>query len=96
MVRGLKGRKRITDHWQANSVLDIVKNTALEELKKVRIYFDIGDGDFLTVGNSQLHIEMTKKRLPHEYGVRDGVHSWSFWRTSLPIGLRFIGESFRR
>ena len=94
--KGLKGRKRITDHWKANSVLDIVKNTSLEELKKVRIYFDIGDSDFLAIGNSQLHIEMTKKRLPHEYRVRDGAHSWSFWRTSLPIGLRFIGESFRR
>lgn len=93
---GLKGNKRLTDHWKVNSVIDLVRNRPLEELRKVRIYFDCGDDDFLAIGNSQLHIEMTKKQLPHEYRVRDGVHSWGFWRTSLPIGLRFIGESFRR
>ena len=93
---GLKGDARITDHWKANSVLDMVRTKNLNELKKVRYYFDCGDDDFLAIGNSTLHIEMTKRGLPHQYRVRDGSHSWSFWRTSLPIGLKFIGESFRR
>lgn len=93
---GLKGDARINDHWKANSVLDMVRTRNLDELKRVRYYFDCGDDDFLAIGNSTLHIEMTKRGLPHQYRVRDGSHSWSFWRTSLPIGLKFIGESFRR
>ncbi len=94
--KGLKGQKRINDHWKANSILDLVKNKSLDELKKVRYYFDCGDEDFLAIANAQLHIEMRRKNVPHEYRVRDGAHTWSFWRTSLPIGLKFIGESFRR
>ncbi len=94
--KGLSGDKRITDHWKSNSIIDLVRNKPLDELKKVRFYFDCGDDDFLAIANAQLHIEMRRKNLPHEYRVRDGAHTWSFWRTSLPIGLKFIGESFRR
>lgn len=93
---GLKGSDRLTDHWRAHSVLDIVKDKPASELRKVRYYFDCGDEDFLAVGNASLHIALRQKRINHEYRVRDGSHSWSFWRTSLPIGLAFIGESFRR
>ncbi|GAB5527190.1 MAG: alpha/beta hydrolase-fold protein [Roseivirga sp.] len=94
--KGLKGKQRITNHWKANSIIDLVRNKPLDELKTVRFYFDCGDDDFLAIANAQLHIEMRRKNLPHEYRVRDGAHTWSFWRSSLPIGLKFIGESFRR
>lgn len=94
--KGLSGDKRITDHWKANSIIDLVRSKPLNELNKVRYYFDCGDDDFLAIANAQLHIEMRRKNLPHEYRVRDGAHTWGFWRTSLPIGLKFIGESFRR
>lgn len=94
--KGLSGDKRITDHWKANSIIDLVRSKPLNEINKVRYYFDCGDDDFLAIANAQLHIEMRRKNLPHEYRVRDGAHTWGFWRTSLPIGLKFIGESFRR
>lgn len=94
--KGLSGDKRITDHWKANSIIDLIRSKPLDELNKVRYYFDCGDDDFLAIANAQLHIEMRRKNLPHEYRVRDGAHTWGFWRTSLPIGLKFIGESFRR
>jgi len=93
---GLKGNDRITDYWKANSVIDMVENKPENELKRVRYYFDCGDDDFLAVGNASLHIALKQKGIPHEYRVRDGAHTWGFWRTSLPIGLKFIGESFRR
>jgi len=94
--RGLEGEERLSDHWKAHSVLEIVKTGDLEELKKVRYYIDCGDDDFLAIGNSMLHIEMLKKEVPHQYRVRDGAHTWSYWRTGLVEGLKFIGESFRR
>jgi S-formylglutathione hydrolase FrmB len=93
---GLEGSARLTAHWRANSVLDIVATTAADRLKQVRYYIDCGDGDFLAIGNSTLHIRLTEKEIPHEYRVRDGAHSWTYWRTGLPAGLTFIGESFRR
>lgn len=93
---GLEGSDRLTDHWQAYSVLDLVENTPADQLKQVRYYIDCGDDDFLTVGNASLHILLTEKEIPHQYRVRDGAHSWSYWRTGLGAGLRFIGESFHR
>jgi len=50
----------------------------------------------LAVGNASLHIVMRQRGINHEYRVRDGAHSRDFWRTSLPIGLKFIGQSFTR
>jgi enterochelin esterase-like enzyme len=93
---GLQGSARHTAQWRRYSVLELVKDTPADELKKVRYYIDCGDDDFLAIGNSTLHILMTEHEIPHEYRVRDGAHTWSYWRTGLPVGLKFIGESFHR
>ena len=66
------------------------------ELRKVRYYIDCGDDDFLTAGNCALHLVLTERKIPHEFRVRNGGHAWSYWRTGIVDGLKFIGESFRR
>lgn len=94
---GLKGQDRLSEYYRKNySLLDIAKTADVNKLNSVRIYFDCGDDDFLAIGNASLHIEMTKRGIRHQYRVRDGAHTWDFWRTSLPIGLKFIGEGFTR
>ncbi|MBO3698042.1 esterase family protein [Roseivirga sp. E12] len=93
---GLKGEARLSEHYRKNSILDIAKTADVNKLNTVRIYFDCGDDDFLAIGNASLHIEMRKRGIRHQYRVRDGAHTWDFWRTSLPIGLKFIAESFTR
>lgn len=93
---GLKAEARLSDYYRKNSILDIAKTADVNKLNSVRIYFDCGDDDFLAVGNASLHIEMLDRGIRHEYRVRDGAHNWDFWRTSLPIGLKFIGEGFTR
>jgi len=94
--RGLQGEARLSDHYRKNAILDIAKTADIRKLNSVRIYFDCGDDDFLAIGNSSLHIEMRKRGINHQYRVRDGAHTWEFWRTSLPIGLKFISQSFTR
>lgn len=93
---GLSGDARLGDHWRQHSVIELVKTRDADDLKKVRYFIDCGDDDFLAIGNATLHIELTKKEIPHEYRVRDGAHTWSYWRSALPVGLAFIGESFHR
>jgi len=92
----LKGEERITDHWISYNPLEIIKNGDAEKFKSVRYYIDCGDGDFLSEGNSELHILMTEKEIPHEYRVRDGKHNWTYWRTGIIDGLKFIGQSFHQ
>ncbi len=94
--RDLKGNDRLNKSWYDNSILKIVDTKSADELKKVRYWIDCGDDDFLTEGNCLLHIALTKKRVPHEYRVRDGAHTWTYWRTGITDALKFIGDSFHQ
>lgn len=94
--KGLKGTDRLSAHYRQNSVLDIIKNAKADDLKKVRFYIDCGDDDFLIKGNMALHALMIDQGVPHEFRVREGGHTWTYWRTALPEVLKFVGESFHR
>lgn len=93
---GLKGKDRLTAHFRSYNPLDLVKTLPVEKIKSVRFYIDCGDDDFLYKGNAALHVAMRDQKIPHEYRVRDGGHTWSYWRTGILEGLKFIGESFHR
>ena len=92
----LEGQARLTEHWKKYSVLEIVKTSPKEQLSKVKYYIDSGDDDFLYEGNNLLHNALRKKEVPNEYRVHDGGHTWTYWRTYLLDGLKFIGQSFHR
>ncbi|MEJ1239559.1 alpha/beta hydrolase-fold protein [Chryseolinea sp. T2] len=92
----LTGKNRLTPHYQENSIISIVNNGNAEALSKVRYYLDCGDKDFLIKGNMALHAAMIDKKIPHEFRVREGVHSWSYWRSALPEVLKFASVSFHQ
>ncbi len=83
-------------YFRERHPLDLAKTRPAEELKKVRYYIDCGDDDFLINGNMALHKALKARQIPHEFRVRDGGHSWPYWRTGIVEGLKFIGESFHR
>jgi enterochelin esterase-like enzyme len=93
---GLTGKDRLTPHFRKVSPLDLAKSLPEESLKKVRTYVDCGDDDFLIKGNCALHLVLSDRKIPHEFRVRDGAHTWSYWRTGIVDGLKFIGQSFHR
>ena len=76
--------------------VSLAASIADAELKKVRYYIDCGDDDFLIQGNCALHLVLAERKIPHEFRVRDGGHTWTYWRTGIVDGLKFIGESFHR
>lgn len=94
--RGLQGKDRLNNAYRANSILDLVKNNTAEKLKSVRYWIDCGDDDFLSKGNCLLHIALAEKGIPHEFRVRDGAHTWSYWRSGIIPALQFIGQSFHQ
>lgn len=79
-----------------HSAVELVKNLPEEQKKAVRWYIDCGDDDFLFEGNSLVHIEMRKAEIPHEFRIRDGGHSWTYWRESLPEVLDFVSQAFHQ
>ena len=74
----------------------IKSNSPEDRAKRVRWYIDCGDDDFLYEGNALVHIAMRKKGIAHEYRVRDGIHNWVYWRTSLPKVLEFVTMDFHQ
>ena len=91
-----EGADRITTHFRENNPLHIIENGDPRRIGSVRFYIDCGDDDFLSAGNSLLHILMKKKNIYHEFRVRDGSHQWTYWRSGLIDGLKFIGVSFHQ
>ena len=90
-----EGDARITDFWNQNSVFFLVKKLPDEQKKSVRYFLDCGDDDFLDTGNSLLHLAMRDAAIPHEYRVRNGGHTWEYWKASLPEALSFITAGMR-
>ena len=93
---GKAGKDRLTAHFREVNPLDLARSLPEDALKKVRYYIDCGDDDFLIRGNCALHLLLQDRRIPHEFRVRDGGHTWSYWRTGIVEGLKFIGEGFHR
>jgi len=83
-------------YFKRHNALELLETVPVEDVKSVRWYIDCGDDDFLYEGNSLVHIAMTKKEIPHEYRVRDGRHSWTYWRESLPAVLGFVSDAFHQ
>lgn len=75
-------------------VLQSASNETLDQIRKVRWYISCGDDDFLYEGNSLLHIAFKKADIAHEYRVKDGAHTWTYWRMELPLVMAFVSQSF--
>jgi S-formylglutathione hydrolase FrmB len=94
--KNVKGIDRINSAWLQNSPLKLIETKSIEELSSVKYWIDCGDDDYLSVGNANLHIAMTNKKVPHEFRVRDGAHNWTYWRTGIIDALSFIGNNFHQ
>ena len=84
------------EYFKKYSVLSLIENMPDTQKKSVRWYIDCGDDDFLFEGNSLVHIAMRKREIPHEFRIRDGAHTWTYWRESLPVVLEFVSMSFHQ
>jgi len=83
-------------YYKRHSVLELISAMPNDQKRAVRWYIDCGDDDFLYEGNSLVHIAMRKKEIPHEFRIRDGGHTWTYWRTSLPAVLSFVSDAFHQ
>lgn len=84
------------NYYRKHSVLAMLEDMPDSTKKAVRWYIDCGDDDFLYEGNSLAHILMKKKNIPHEFRIREGAHTWTYWRESLPEVLHFVSMGFHQ
>ncbi len=88
--------EQVKAYFENHNAISLVESMPAEDIKSVRWFIDCGDDDFLYEGNSLIHIAMRKKDIPHEYRVRNGSHSWTYWRESLPVVLEFVSDAFHQ
>ncbi len=86
----------IEAYHRRHNALSLIEDLPAEDLSSVRWYIDCGDDDFLYEGNALAHIALRKKEIPHEYRVRQGGHTWTYWRESLPEVLHFVSQAFHQ
>lgn len=92
----LYGPGNLTEHWYKNSVLHLLENLPDAQRPDIYYYIDCGDEDTLLHGNNLIHELMQKKGIRHEFRVRDGGHTWTYWRTALPEVMQFVSARFNR
>ena len=86
----------LKSYFEKHNAINLINSMSKEDISAVRWFIDCGDDDFLYEGNSLVHIALKKKEVPHEYRVRDGNHSWTYWRASLPVVLEFVSDAFHQ
>ncbi|MGB0124130.1 MAG: alpha/beta fold hydrolase [Silvibacterium sp.] len=52
--------------------------------------FDCGREDALLDGNCALHQTLEQDRMPHEFKINDGDHSWPYWQAHVGDSLLFF------
>lgn len=88
---------KMQEYFKRHSIEGVLQSAdedRLKQIKSVRWYISCGDDDFLYEGNARMHITFRKNNIPHEYRVKDGVHTWTYWRMELPVVLEFVAKSF--
>jgi enterochelin esterase-like enzyme len=86
----------VNKYYTQQSAIALINNIPDAQKKAIRWFIDVGDDDFLYEGNSLVHIAMRKKEVPHEFRIRDGGHTWTYWRGSLPNVLEFVSQAFHQ
>ncbi len=90
--KNVKGKERLSQHWNDNNPLKLAGKISEEKLKSVYWYITCGDDDDLLYGNSELNKTFRNRKVSHEYRVYNGKHNWNYWRKYIGEGLRFISK----
>ncbi|MBD5179914.1 MAG: esterase family protein [Bacteroidales bacterium] len=79
--------------WEKSTVISLVPTMTPGQ---VNIIFDCGTEDFFAEVNENLHKEMLKYKIPHDYISRPGNHSHPYWRNAILFHLQFFNEKFTK
>lgn len=86
-------KKYFTLH-NADAYLASLSEENIRAVRQLRWYISCGDDDFLIESNNLLYNTFRAFKVPAEYRVKDGAHTWGYWRNELPIVLEFVSKSF--
>jgi S-formylglutathione hydrolase FrmB len=77
--------------WEQNSVVNMLY---LLKPNSVAITIDCGYDDMMYASNEKLHQELMERKIPHDYTVRPGEHTWEYWSNSISYQMLFFSKYF--
>lgn len=92
-------QKKIHQLVEDHNCVKMIQNAdeaMVKKLKTVDWFVDCGDDDFTLKANLEFVMGMQEAKVPLQFRVRDGGHTWEYWHSGLYIALPFISNSFRK
>jgi S-formylglutathione hydrolase FrmB len=80
------------ERWEQNSVVNMLY---LLKPNALAITFDCGYDDMMYASNQELHQNLLERKIPHDYTVRPGGHSWEYWSNSINYQVLFFSRFFK-
>lgn len=90
-------KEKVESSLKQMDVSTILKESPKEKVDRIREiqwYISCGDDDSLSATNSMLHNLFMQHRVNHEFRIKDGGHSWDYWRMELPKVMAFASKAF--
>ncbi len=93
--KGQSGEARLTDYYKQHCPFYMFTAATAPQYANVKYWYDCGDDEEqLEVANDLLHVRLRETGIPHEYRVRDGAHTSSYWRSGTVAVLPYIQNCF--
>ncbi len=93
---GATGMARLTDYFRAHSPFHFFALGDPSRFDGLKILIDCGDDEeSLSITSDNLHKVMRDNSIAHEYRVRNGGHSFDYWKKSYPEAFKFISNAFQ-
>jgi S-formylglutathione hydrolase FrmB len=82
------------ENWDANTVINLTH--LLKPDGSLALIIDDGYDDFFYKVNLDLHNKLLEEKIPHDFIIRPGGHSWTYWSNSVPYQLLFFSRFFAK
>ncbi|MBB5394092.1 alpha/beta hydrolase family protein [Mucilaginibacter sp. AK015] len=79
------------DVWEQHCVVSLIY---LLKPDSLALTFDCGYDDGMYSGNQELHEKLLERKIPHDYTVRPGGHSWEYWANAVNYQALFFSRYF--
>lgn len=78
------------ERWRTHSMV-----SHPQALAGLALLIDCGVEDFFFATNQAMHEALLQAKVPHEYWVRPGGHSWAYWRNAVADHLLFFKKHLK-
>jgi S-formylglutathione hydrolase FrmB len=80
-------------NWRKNSVINMVH---LLKNGKLSLVFECGLSDVFLESNKKLHQALIALKIPHDFTLRNGDHSWEYWPNALKYQMLYFYYYFTK